>query len=75
MRAGSKRQQRQRNSNDGCGGGRHWQWQMTTMADNDGTQDWVADYEGEGQERAARDSGDSIVVMMTEVTEDSGDGQ
>ncbi len=27
-------------------------------------QDWAADYDGEGRERAARDRGDSGVAMM-----------
>ncbi len=29
-----------------------------TAADNNGMQDWAADYEGDGQERAVRDSRD-----------------
>jgi hypothetical protein len=40
-----------------------------TVADK---QDWVADCNGEGQERAVRDSGDSGVVMMAMTAEDSG---
>ncbi len=35
-----------------------------TAADDDGLQDQVADYDGEGRERAARDGGDRGVVMM-----------
>jgi hypothetical protein len=34
-------------------------------ADNDGSQDWAPDYEGEGHEWVARDGRDSGVVMMT----------
>ncbi len=34
------------------------QWQMTMAADDNGSQDWVAYYDGEGQEQAARDSRD-----------------
>jgi hypothetical protein len=43
-----------------------------TEADNGGMQDWVADYDGEGQERAARDGGDSRVAMIAAVAEDGG---
>jgi hypothetical protein len=39
---------------DGCSG-RQWQRRTTTALDNNGMQDWLADYEGEGQERWARD--------------------
>ncbi len=45
------------------------------VADNNNTQDWVADCDGEGQERAVRDSGDSGVVMMAVLVEDGGSGQ
>jgi hypothetical protein len=41
------------------GGGRRWQRQTMTAADYNGMQDWVADYEGDGQERVARDGGDT----------------
>jgi hypothetical protein len=51
---------------------------MTTAADNDGLQDWVADYDGEGREWAAREGRDSGVVMMAAAkmaaSEDSGSG-
>jgi hypothetical protein len=51
---------------------------MTAAADNDGLQDWAADYEGKGGERAARDVRDSGVVMMAAakmaVVEDSSGG-
>jgi hypothetical protein len=43
-----------------------------TVADDDNMQDWVADCDGEGQERAVRDGGDSRVVMMAVAVEDSG---
>jgi hypothetical protein len=33
--------------------------QTTTVADDNGMQDWAADYEGDGQERAARDGVDT----------------
>jgi hypothetical protein len=45
---------------------------MTIVADNDGTQDQVADCDGEGQERAVRDGGDSGVVTMAAAAEDGG---
>jgi hypothetical protein len=35
------------------------QRQTTTVADNNGMRDWAADYEGDGQEQAARDGGDT----------------
>ncbi len=41
------------------GGGRQWQRQTTTAVDNNGMQDWVADYKGDGQGQAARDGGDT----------------
>ncbi len=37
------------------------------MVDNNGMQDWAADYNGEGGERVSRDGGDSEVAMMTAV--------
>ncbi len=45
------------------------------VADDKDTQDWVADCNGEGQERAVRDSRDSGVVMMAVAMEDGGSGQ
>ncbi len=39
------------------------------MADNDGMQDWAADYDVEGQEQAARDGRDSGVSMMAGVVQ------
>ncbi len=41
------------------GGGRRWQRQTTTTADDNGIQDWAANYKGDGQERVARDGGDT----------------
>ncbi len=41
---------------------------------DDNTRDWVADCNGEGGERAMRDSRDSQVVMMAAAAEDSGGG-
>jgi hypothetical protein len=41
------------------GGGRRRQRRTTTAADDNGMQDWVANYKGEGQERVARDGGDT----------------
>ncbi len=43
-----------------------------TVADNNDTQDWVVDCNGEGQERAVREGGDSGVVMMAVAVEDGG---
>ncbi len=51
--------------NDGNGGQQLW-W-MTMAAYDDGLQDRAVEYDGEGQERAARDGGDSGVAMMTAV--------
>jgi hypothetical protein len=48
---------------------------MTTVADDKDTQDWAEDCDGEGQERAVRDSRDSRVVMMAVAVEDGGGGQ
>jgi hypothetical protein len=56
---------------DNGGGQRQWQWRTTTMAtaggrqqqqtmtaaDDNGTQDWAADYKGEGGERAVNNNG------------------
>jgi hypothetical protein len=41
------------------GGGRRWRRWKTTAADNNGMRDWAAGYEVDGQERAARDDGDT----------------
>jgi hypothetical protein len=48
---------------------------MATVAEDDDTQDWAADWDGEGQERAVRDGRDSRVVMMDAVAEYGGGGQ
>jgi hypothetical protein len=47
---------------------------MTMVADDNDMQDWVADFNGEGRERAVREDGDSKVVMMAVAVEDSGGG-
>jgi hypothetical protein len=68
------------------GSEQRWQWWTTTVVDmtagdDNGLRDRVADYEGEGQERAARDGGDSGVAIMAEAkmvgvaTEDSNGGR
>ena len=44
------------------------------MADDDSMQDWAADCNGEGQERAMRDGRDSGVVMMAVAVEDDRSG-
>ncbi len=60
IRAGSERRQRQQSGDDGCGSsGQQLRRQTTTAADSNGMQDWAATYEGDGQERAARDGGDT----------------
>ncbi len=46
-------------STEDGGGGQRRQRQTMTAADNNGMQDWAADYEGDGQEPAARDGGDT----------------
>jgi hypothetical protein len=43
---------------DGRGGQRQ-QRRAMTAADDNSMQNWVTDYKGEGQERAARDGGDT----------------
>ncbi len=42
---------------NGDGGQRQRRWRTTTAANDDGMQDWAADYEGEGGERAANNNG------------------
>jgi hypothetical protein len=42
------------------------------VADDNDTRDWAADCNGEGQEWAVRDGGDSGVVMMAMAVEDGG---
>jgi hypothetical protein len=41
------------------GGGQRRQRRTMIVADDNGMQDWVADYEGDGQEQLARDGGDT----------------
>ncbi len=45
------------------------------MADKDDTPDWEADYDGKGREQTVRDGGDSGVVMIAVMAEDSGGGR
>jgi hypothetical protein len=59
---------------DGGGEQRWRRWTMIVVEDN-GMQDHVVDYNGEGQERAAREGGDSEVVMLAEAVEDGGGGR
>jgi hypothetical protein len=66
-------QQREDERRYGDGG---WQrWRMTNVADDYNMQDWMADCNGEGQERVLSDSQDSGVVMMAVVVEEGGGGQ
>ncbi len=44
---------------------------MTAAEDDEGTQDWVADYNGEGT-KVASNTGDSRVAMMAVTVEDGG---
>ncbi len=80
MREGIERQRKQRSGDAGCGGGRQ-RWRTTTArrtmiaAEGNCRQDWAADYNGEGQEWAAREGGDSGVAMMAAAAEDSGGGR
>ncbi len=43
---------------DDYGNGGQQRWRMTMAVDDNGLQDWAGDYDGEGQERAARDGRD-----------------
>ncbi len=45
------------------------------MMEDDDTQDWVADCNGEGRERAVRDGRDSGVMMMDAAAEYGGGGR
>ncbi len=56
---------------DGSSGQRQRRRTMI-MAEDNSIQDWVADYNGEGQERAAREGRDSGVAMIARVAEDGG---
>ncbi len=51
-------------------GRRRRQRQTTIAAENNGMQDWVADYDWGGHEQVAREGGDSGVAMMAVVAED-----
>jgi hypothetical protein len=54
---------------DGGGKQRRQRW-TTIAAEDDGMRDRAVDYDREGQERAAREGGDSGVAMMDVATED-----
>ncbi len=54
------------------GGKLHQQRRTRIVAEDNGMQDWAADYNGKGQERAAREGGDSRVAMMAVAAEDGG---
>jgi hypothetical protein len=58
---------------DGGGGQQQRKW-TTIAAEDKGMQDWVADYDGEGQERVAREGGHSRVAMMAAAAEGGGSG-
>ncbi len=45
------------------------------MANDNNTQDWGADCNGEGQERAVRDGRDSRVAMMAAAAKHGSSGQ
>jgi hypothetical protein len=47
----------------------------TIAVEDNGMQDRVTDYDGEGQEQAVREVGDSGVVIMAAAAEDGGGGQ
>jgi hypothetical protein len=57
---GSRHQQRQTTTrataDDDNGNGRQQQQQTMTLADNDGTQEWVTDYKGEGGEQVVNNN-------------------
>jgi hypothetical protein len=54
------------------GGGQRRRRRTMKATENNGMQDWVADYDREEQERAAREGGDSGVAMMDAAVEDGG---
>ncbi len=56
------------------GGGQRWQMRTMIAAEDNGMQDWAADYDGEAQERAAREGTDSKVTMMAAAAEHGGGG-
>ncbi len=47
-----------------------WQRRTTIVAEKNVMQDWVADYNGEGQKWVVREGGDSRVAMMAAAAED-----
>jgi hypothetical protein len=49
---------------DDNGDGKHQRWWMILAPNDNGLQDWAANYDREGQKRAVRDGKDSGVVMM-----------
>ncbi len=57
------------------GGGQGWQRRTTIAAEGNGMQDWVADCDREGQERAASEGRDSGVVMLAAAEEDGSGGR
>jgi hypothetical protein len=59
---------------EGGGGGQQWQRRTTIAAGDNSIQDQVVDYNGEGQERVAREGNDSIMALMAAAAEDSGSG-
>jgi hypothetical protein len=59
---------------EGGGGQQRRRWTMIVAEDN-GMQDRVGDYDGEGQERVAREGGDRRVAMMAPAAEDGGGGR
>ena len=58
---------------DGGSGQRRRRRTMIAAEDN-GMRDRAGDYDGEGQERVAREGGDSRVAMMAPAVEDGGGG-
>ncbi len=54
-----------------CGGGQQGGRTKIVAEDNEGTQDWVADFNREGR-TVASNAGDSGVAMMAVIVEDGG---
>jgi hypothetical protein len=57
------------------GGGRRRGRRTTIAAEDNGMREWAADYDGEGNERVAREGGESGVVMMAAAAEGGGGGR
>ncbi len=57
------------------GSGRRWHRRTMIAAEDNCMQNWVADYNREGQKQVARQGGDSGVVMMAAAAEDGGGRQ